>query len=153
MAERRPSAPGDHGALSVSRRFQAESSHACHTPSLLYLPSLSVPLFCSRVVRLFSRFIILSPAIQVKSDLLVSPLFLASFALLLLILVKFSFDFAMAVDTGEGNEALQTVAPRAPVTYERPVSTQDIGIPQPRTLQSALLLCSHFTTLSALVSH
>ncbi|KAG0563573.1 hypothetical protein M758_8G041200 [Ceratodon purpureus] len=36
-----------------------------------------------------------------------------------------------AGETGEGNEALQTVAPKAPVTYERPISTQGLGIPKP----------------------
>lgn len=40
---------------------------------------------------------------------------------------------AAPVDTGEGNEALQTVAPKAPVTYERPVSTHNLGIRKPRT--------------------
>jgi hypothetical protein len=45
---------------------------------------------------------------------------------------------AAPVDTGEGNEALQTVAPKAPVTYERPVSTHNLGIRKPRT--SSLLL-------------
>jgi peroxygenase len=37
----------------------------------------------------------------------------------------------MATDTGEGNPAIQTVAPRAPVTYQRLVPAQDIGIELP----------------------
>ena len=35
-------------------------------------------------------------------------------------------------ETGQGNESLQTVAPRAPVTYERIVTTGGFGIPKPR---------------------
>lgn len=35
-------------------------------------------------------------------------------------------------ETGQGNESLQTVAPRAPVTFERIVTTGGFGIPKPR---------------------
>lgn len=38
---------------------------------------------------------------------------------------------AETAETAEGNEALQTVAPKAPVTYERVVSTQNLRFPKP----------------------
>jgi len=38
---------------------------------------------------------------------------------------------SVEAETGQGNESLQTMAPRAPVTYERIVTTGGFGIPKP----------------------
>jgi hypothetical protein len=40
---------------------------------------------------------------------------------------------SVQAETGQGRESLQTVAPKAPVTYERIVSAGGLGIPKPRT--------------------